>query len=64
MAKSYKDVGNDLFKQCKFQQAINNYELYLQEDHEDNKNAYFNLSLCYSRLNKIDKCIECCRSAL
>lgn len=36
----------------------------MEQEHTDNKNAYFNLSLCYSKLNKPDQSVESAERAL
>ena len=40
------------------------YKKYVKEDHPDNKNAYFNWSLCAFKLDDYQECIRTCREAL
>ena len=56
--KSEKDLGNECFKAKNYTEAIKHYNTYIESDHVDNKNAFFNLSLCYSKLNQPKLSIE------
>lgn len=40
------------------------YRKYVSKHHEDNKNAYYNMSLCHFKLEKYEECIEACKEAL
>ena len=55
---SAKDRGNQCFKDRQYQEAIRHYQQYLEEEHPDNKNAWFNLSLCHSKLSQPKQSIE------
>jgi tetratricopeptide (TPR) repeat protein len=45
-----KELGNQAFKSNKYKEAIKYYDEYVQEQHADNKNAFFNLGLCFSKI--------------
>lgn len=40
------------------------YRKYVSKPHEDNKNAYCNMGLCYFKEEKYQECIEACKEAL
>ena len=46
-----KQQGNKLYQTGKFKEAITEYEAYLEEPHDDHKAVYYNISLCYFKLN-------------
>ena len=64
LVQSSKELGNILFKEGKYLQAIERYKEYVQEEHPDNKNAWFNMSLCYSKLRQPADSVRAAREAL
>lgn len=37
------------------------YKKYVAKNHDDNKNAYYNMGLSFYKLDKYEECIECCK---
>lgn len=44
--------------------AAKMYQKYVSKPHEDNKNAYCNMGLCYFKDQRYEECIEACKQAL
>jgi len=55
--------GDDLYKQAKYAQALQEYQIVLA-DHQELSQAYGKIGLCYYRLNNYDKAIEAFKQAL
>lgn len=49
-----KDKGNNYYKNGDYAMAIAMYRKYVEKQHDDNKNAYYNMGLCYYRLERYD----------
>jgi len=50
MSVNLREKGNSFFIKREFKEAMECYQQYVKEEHNDNAKAYFNLSLCYDRL--------------
>ncbi|XP_022903047.2 dnaJ homolog subfamily C member 7 isoform X1 [Onthophagus taurus] len=67
LLKKKKDEGNDAFKNCRFQDALNLYTEALKVDpfnKKTNAKLYFNRATVYSKLNKLADAVSDCTSAL
>lgn len=67
LLKKKKDDGNDAYKNCRFQEALNLYTEALAVDplnKKTNAKLYFNRATVLSRLNKISEAASDCTSAL
>ena len=62
--ESLKEQANKLYKKGDYSIACKLYLKHVSEPHDDNKNAYSNLSLCYFKMEKFKDCIEACNQAL
>jgi tetratricopeptide (TPR) repeat protein len=58
MSLSDKELGNDCFRKGRYSDAIKFYAKYVQESHSDNQNAFFNISLCQSKMGRHKESIE------
>ena len=61
---SEKELGNTKFKEGQYKEAIQHYQNYVASDHDDNKNAWFNMSLCFSKQKKAVKSVEAAEMAV
>ncbi|KAK9879729.1 hypothetical protein WA026_006789 [Henosepilachna vigintioctopunctata] len=67
LLKKKKEEGNEAYKNCKFQEALNLYSEALNIDplnKKTNAKLYFNRATVLSRLNKIKEAVDDCSSAL
>lgn len=67
LLKKKKDDGNDAYKNCRFQEALNLYTEALAVDplnKKTNAKLYFNRATVLSRLNKVSEAASDCTSAL
>lgn len=51
---SFKDKGNKYFKEGEYALASAMYKKHVNKHHDDNKNAYYNLGLCYFKMEKYE----------
>ena len=59
-----KETGNNYFSNEQYPLASAMYRRYVEHPHSDNKNAYFNWSMCAFKLEDYPECIRLCNEAL